>query len=320
MTQDVAAVVIGRNEGERLRRCLGALSGATAPVIYVDSGSTDGSVDLARAMGVEVVELDMSRPFTAARARNEGIARLKELSPQSEFIQLVDGDCELVDGWIDAARQALISRPELAAVCGRRRERFVEASRWNRLTDAEWDTPIGDAIACGGDAMIRRAALEAVGGYRADLIAGEEPEMCFRMRQKGWKISRIDAEMTLHDAAMTRMSQWWKRNRRAGHAYAEAAALHGASPERFRVGETRRALLWGAVLPTLAALAMIFLPPWGAVLVLIWPFQVLRLLGRGMGVERAVFLTLGKIPEAQGAIGFALGRMLGRRQRLIEYK
>lgn len=320
MTDRIAAIAIGRNEGERLERCLASLAGRADPVIYVDSGSTDGSVGMARATGAEVVELDTGTRFTAALARNAGLARLAEVAPDVAFVQMLDGDCELAGGWLEVAREALGADPDLAAVCGRRRERFPEASRWNRLTDAEWDTPVGEAAATGGDALYRVAALTAVGGYDAALIAGEEPEMCYRMRQEGWRIRRLDAEMTLHDAAMTRVSQWWQRNRRAGHAYAEGAALHGREPEGYRVAETRRALLWGAVLPVLAVLGAVLVSPWALVLLLAYPAQVLRLRARGETWERAIFLTLGKLPEAQGALGYLLGRITGRKRGLIEYK
>lgn len=322
MTDTIATVAIGRNEGSRLETCLKSLisQGAT-PVIYVDSGSTDGSAEMARALGAEVVDLDLSTPFTAARARNAGLARVLELAPDTRLVQFIDGDCELAEGWLDAARTEILSDPGLAVVCGRRRERFPEASVWNRMIDREWDTPVGDARACGGDALIRRAALDDVGGYREDLIAGEEPEMCFRMRGKGWRIRRIDAEMCLHDAAMTKPSQWWQRARRAGHAYAEGAALHGRSPERYKVAETRRALIWGAGLPVLGLVLALFVSTWGLLLPFVmWGAQILRLRLKGEALVRAVFLTVGKLPEAQGVLGYWWGRLRGRRRGLIEYK
>ncbi len=318
MTNGIAGITIGRNEGARLKLCLASLQGKVAPIVYVDSGSTDGSIEAARAAGAEVVELDLSIPFTAARARNEGIARLTEIAGKTEFVQFLDGDCELVEGWIETARDHLSADPGLAAVCGRRRERYPTASLWNGLIDAEWDTPIGEAEACGGDAMFRRAALDAVGGYRADLIAGEEPEMCLRMRQKGWRILRVDAEMTLHDAAITRASQWWKRNQRAGHAYAESATLH--ANERFRALEVRRALLWGAGPLVAALLGAFFLGPLALVFLLAWPLQIVRLVAKGVEMKQAVFLTLGKVPEAYGVFGYHWGRLTGQRRRLIEYK
>ena len=150
----VAAIAIGRNEGARLVKCLASLTRECAPVIYVDSGSTDGSVEAARAAGAEVVELDLSIPFTAARARNAGLNLLNSLDSDRDYVQFIDGDCELRDGWITAAQAAIEAEDRIAVVCGRRRERFPEASRWNKLTDVEWDTAIGEAKACGGDALM----------------------------------------------------------------------------------------------------------------------------------------------------------------------
>jgi GT2 family glycosyltransferase len=315
----LAIVIIGRNEGARFLACLEALPEGVAQVIYVDSGSSDGSIEAARDHGAGVVDLDRSQPFTAARARNAGIARIDG----AEFVQFLDGDCALRQGWIEAGLDRLQSEDGLAVVCGRRRERFPEASVYNRLCDAEWDTPPGPALACGGDAMMRVDALRGVGGYNGGLIAGEEPDLCVRLRAAGWRIERLDAEMTWHDAAMTRFGQWWTRSKRVGHAFAEGAALHGASPERHWRRETRRALLWGAALP-LAILAALFLSPWAALLVLVYPAQVLRLALREGGGraawERAFFTVLGKFAEARGALGYYLSRLRGRKQGLVEYK
>ncbi len=316
---NVGAVVIGRNEGSRLVSCLASLRGEVEHLVYVDSGSTDGSVAAACDQGAEVVELDMSLPFTAARARNAGLARLRTSAPDVDLVQFLDGDCDLVSGWIEIARTALLADPGLAVVCGRRREKFPEVSVWNRSIDREWDTPTGEVEACGGDALMRLSALEAVDGYREDLIAGEEPEMCYRMRQKGWRIHRIDAEMTRHDAAITRFAQWWKRARRAGHSYAELAALHGRDREGLRVAETRRAAIWGLGLPALIVLGTVLLSPWALVMLLLYPAQILRLTLRGLPLIEATLLTAGKFPEAQGCLDFWTRSLFGRRA-LIEYK
>jgi GT2 family glycosyltransferase len=315
-TPVIDAVVIGRNEGARLIACLGSLSGRVRRVVYVDSGSSDGSVQAAAGLGAEVVALDMAQPFTAARARNAGLARLAADPP--EFVQLIDGDCQMQPGWLPAALSAFAAHPAAMVVCGRRRERFPEASIWNALADREWNTPIGPARACGGDALMRYADVMAAGGYRDDLIAGEEPELCLRLIRSGGQVWRIDAEMTLHDAAMTRFSQWWRRSRRAGHAFAEGAALHGAGPERHWRAETRRALLWGALLP-LVILCAGAVHPAGFVLALIYPLQVLRL-ARREGLAWAFWMTVAKFAEAQGAIGYWFDRWRGRRRGLIEYK
>jgi len=316
----VGAVIIGRNEGERLRACLASILPVSQAVVYVDSGSTDGSVGLARTMGAEVLSLDMNTPFTAARARNEGYRHLLERHPGIRYIQFVDGDCEVVAGWLDAATEHVESHPDCAVVCGRRRERHPQHSIYNHMCDLEWNTPIGDALSCGGDALFRVDALTQVNGYRDNLIAGEEPELCLRLRRNGWRIHRLDHEMTRHDAAITRWNQWWRRTVRAGHAFAEGAWLHGAPPDRHWVKETRRAVIWGMLLPAGILLTTLFVDVRASSLGLVYLAQWLRL-GVRTGSPKLAFYTLaGKFAEAQGVMKFWMTRLRGRTGRLIEYK
>ncbi len=322
----LAVVAIGRNEGDRLRICLTSVlaSGLAQVVVYVDSGSTDGSVDLARGLGCQVVALDLSIPFTAARARNEGLAQALRLVPVLTHVQFIDGDCEMVAGWLPAALAFLAQDGGVAAVCGRLRERYPERSIYNQLCDIEWATPVGQTKSCGGIVLMRVDALLAVGGFRASLIAGEEPELCVRLRGAGWRIWRLDHEMALHDAAMTRFGQWWTRAKRGGYAYAEGAGLHGSAPERHYAGHTQRALLWGLALPILIALSLCSTTA-GLVFLLIYPVQVVRLavtskLPGGLAWWRALFLVLSKFPEALGVLKFYKNRWQGRAGTLIEYK
>lgn len=322
----VGAVAIGKNEGERLRICLHSLAEQVSHVVYVDSGSSDGSVELARSMGADVVELDPAIRFTAARARNAGVERLTRVAPELKYAQLIDGDCELIGGWIENAAGFLDENREYAAATGRLRERFPNASVYNYLCDVEWNTPLGDAKACGGIAMMRVRAFESVGGFMPDLIAGEEPELCVRLRQDGWRIRRLDAEMALHDVAMSRFSQWSKRAMRAGHAYAEGSHLHGASPERMGVRESRRIVAWGLILPALAVAAAPVTGRLSLLLLLAYPLNVIRIARRlrSEGPSRpwtlAFFLMLAKFPEAIGWLRFHWGKLTGNRSAIIEHK
>jgi GT2 family glycosyltransferase len=321
----VGAVVIGRNEGERLVRCLQSLRAEGGPLVYVDSDSTDGSATRAAELGALVVALDVKVPFTAARARNSGFRALREHWPQSEYVQFVDGDCEVVEGWIAAGVEFLDRHPRAAVVCGRRRERHPEASVYNQLCDLEWDTPVGQAKSCGGDALMRVSVVERVGGYRDDLIAGEEPELCVRIRQAGWQVWRLAVDMTLHDAAMTRFGQWWRRAVRAGHAFAEGAWLHGRPPERHWVRETRSALAWAVAIPVAVLAMLLTWPPLGLVLLAAYPVQWLRMAWSSPGpmplrAMRASTLLLGKFAEAWGVGRFAFRLLRGGPARLIEYK
>ena len=320
----VEVVAIGRNEGYRLKRCLKSLP-ATASVVYVDSGSSDRSVQCAGERGVQVVELDTSLPFTAARARNAGFRRLREIAPDISYVQFIDGDCELVGGWNRAASLFLDAHPDVCAACGRRRERYPERSIYNWLCDREWDKPAGEVRAFGGDVMLRASAFEAVNGYRNDLIAGEEPELCFRLRARGWRAWRLENEMTLHDAAITVFGQWWRRAVRCGYAFAQGAYLHGAPPERHYVWESRRAWLWGVWLPLACLAVSVVLWPWGVLTWLIYPLQVLRQTARNPGplIDRATiafFQVLARFPEGLGQIKFLFGRLLHCQIGIIEYK
>lgn len=328
VTSKIGLVAIGRNEGDRLVRCLRSVLGRVDRVVYVDSGSTDGSAARARELGAEVVDLDLSRPFTAARARNEGFERLLAIEPAITRVQFVDGDCEIVPGWIEAASRTLDERSDVVVVCGRRRERFPEASVYNRVIDVEWDTPVGAALSCGGDAMMRVEAFRAVGGYDASLIAGEEPELCLRLRAQGGTVLRIDHEMTLHDAAITELRQWWQRAVRSGHAYAEGAHKHGNGPERHWVKETRRIVVWGAVIPTLAIAGAPFTGGLSLSLFAGYPVSAYRAFRavrrRGVPMQSAAayaaFITLAKGAELQGALRFWRNAARGQKSGLIEYK
>lgn len=325
----IGAVAIGRNEGDRLRMCLESLVDQVGQVVYVDSGSTDGSVELAESLGVHVVNLDLSVPFTAARARNEGIAALVEIAPQAEFVQVIDGDCFVIDGWLEAAWRTIDENETTAVVCGRRRERSPDETIYNGLCDMEWDGPAGAVASCGGDALIRLSAFNDVDGYDSSLIAGEEPEMCVRLRAANWKIVRIDQDMTWHDAAMTSFGQFWKRAERAGHAYAEGNARHGHRPERFRRREVRSIVFWSFVFPV-AALALA-VPTYGATLILAalaYVRQWLRIrrdrIDRGDSQKHsgryAGFVLIGKFAQLTGISKYWMRRLFRRQSTLIEYK
>lgn len=292
----VGVVVIGRNEGARLAACLDSVIAQSRRIVYVDSGSVDGSLEAARVRGIATVALDDSRPYTAARARNAGFDALLQRYPGLDMVQFVDGDCLLVTGWIQAAVDCLKRAPGIGVVCGRRRERFPDVSIFNRLCDYEWDTPIGITETCGGDALMRVEAFREAGGFAAELIAGEEPDLCWRLRDAGWTILRIDRDMTFHDAAMMRPEQWWQRNRRSGFAFAEAVARQGRR-DRKSLRQVLSNTIWSLPLA------------WP-----LWPVLWWRVF-RKKDALYATSVMLGKIPHAYGQVDF-----LKKRKTLIEYK
>ncbi|HVH06925.1 MAG TPA: Gfo/Idh/MocA family oxidoreductase [Myxococcota bacterium] len=324
---DLGVVVIGRNEGERLARCLASVSDA-GPLVYVDSGSTDGSAALAQARGVPVLELTPDRPFCAARARNEGFAALLAREPGLAFVQFLDADCELAPGWLAAGRAALLARPPAAVACGRLRERAPDASLYNRLCQVEWNVPPGTVDACGGVFLARAEDFAAVGGMDPRVVAAEEDDFCVRLRLRGREILRIDADMATHDAAMERLAQWWSRSMRTGQAYAQVSALHRGAPIRPFAREARSALLLGLAAPL--AIAALAAATRGAALLLLALYLPLvarvarRLRARGESPRDAWLYAAhcyaAKVPQAQGVLRYALDRLRRRPARLIEHK
>ena len=325
---DIGIVTIGRNEGERLKRCLRSLP-PSLPVVYVDSRSTDDSVAFARSQGVEVVELDMSIPFTAARARNAGFERLMQQHGDLIYVQFIDGDCELIDGWLTVALNQFAQAPQIAVVCGRTVEKYPTATRYNQLADMEWDTARpGEVTACGGIALMQTAAVQAVNGFDPQLICGEEPEMCLRMRRLDWKIWRLATPMTYHDSDMHHFSQWWKRMTRTGWAVAEGYARYGQAPEQYMRREYRSGWLWGLLVPALA-LGLLW-PTRGLSLLLfsVYPLLAVRIYqGRRQHGDTpanarlfALFITISKLPQVLGQIRYWRLRWQRLTPQLIEYK
>lgn len=324
-------VAIGRNEGHRLRECLASALSARCPVVYVDSASADGSAGMARSCGVDVVELDaFSAPLSAARARNCGFERLLETHSGLRFVQFLDADCVLQAGWLEAAARALEADPGRGAVLGHVLERNAAASAYNRLCALEWRSAPGDLEdygRLGGISMMRAEVFRALGGFRAEVIAGEDSELGVRMALAGYKVCKIDRAMATHDAGMTRFGQWWRRAVRAGHAIGQRFELNGRSPLRDCARERASTVFWGCALP-LAVLAGA-VPTGGASLALLAAYPVLALRvwerrrrmgdARGEALLYAVFVVIAKFANAAGLIRFYLNKSANR-YRIIEYK
>jgi hypothetical protein len=131
--------------------------------------------------------------------------------------------------------------------------------------------------------------------------------------------------MTLHDAAMYRFSQWWRRMIRGGYGFAQGVELHGAPPELHWVREYRRAWFWGLWVP-IAILALALVVGWWTLIaVIVYPLQVIRLGLRGTRSPRENWwrggaLVLSKFPEMFGQLNFKLDKIRGVQAQLIEYK
>lgn len=321
---ELGIVIIGRNEGERLRASLRSAIMACPNVIYADSASTDGSVELAQSMGVLTVSVDETMPLNAARGRNAGLRLLQEKFPHCLYVQFMDGDCVLQPGWVEQAIEFLEMHQQAAVACGRRFEAHANASFYNMIADEEWNTPVGRTEACGGDAMMRIAALDQVGAFNPSLMASEEPELTARLRNRGWEIWRLDALMTEHDARIFTFGQWWKRTTRAGYGYAQAWRSTVNIPERVNGKLLRSEVIWIVILPALViVLTMVLRRPSVALLLpLLYLAQIVRIAIRRpkldlFGLKASGLLMVAKVPELIGALRFML---LPHRSAMIEYK
>ena len=320
----VGAVVIGRNEGERLISCLKSLQNEVSLVVYVDSGSTNSSVENAKRYGAECVQLESDVPFTAARARNAGFERIRERSDATEFVQFVDGDCRVEEGYIVRAATVLSNNDRLGVVTGWRAEIDPDASVFNQMCNVEWHGPTGDIMTCGGDMMVRIAAFEQVGGFNPKVISAEDDEFCIRLRKAGWQLQRLPLSMTHHDANMLQFSQWWNRAVRTGHGFEQVNGLH---PEYF-VRERRRMWIYGSALPVLGLVGALFYWP---LLVFVLAFFALSYartafgvvksgLPRSQAAHHAFYLFLSKFPNIVGALTYHRRRRNGADMEIIEYK
>jgi len=326
----LSIVVIGRNEGSRLAKCLDSIKlvrgVAVREIIYCDSASTDGSPELAARYGATVIVVRPERP-TAAIGRNAGWRRA-----DSDLVLFLDGDTVLHPDFPRAAFEALSRDASLAAVWGHRRESHPEASIFNRVLDLDWVYRPGFTEFCGGDVLMRRKALLEAGGFDEMLIAGEEPELCRRMRARGYRILHIDQPMTMHDLQITRVSQYWRRATRAGHAYAEVSERYRGSNDPSWAAERRGNLLRGIFWPISLAVAILASIRFGFIPIAVW-FALLPLLAvrsawkaRWKTGNRLTLLLFGihsqlqQIPICVGQLQYELGKRRGRVKALIEYK
>jgi GT2 family glycosyltransferase len=330
-------VVIGRNEGSRLENCLKSVLGQGDGIVYVDSGSSDGSVELAQSLGVNVVDLDLSIPFTAGRARNVGFRQLCSLHADFEWIQFIDGDSSLAEGWLKTGIQFLQNNPTYAVVAGRVRELNRDESIYNRLMDVEWCVPVGDSTSCGGIALMRRTAFEQVSGFNTKVIAGEEPELCYRLRREGWGIMRLNAEMAMHDSAMTRFAQWWKRSLRSGYGgLGVYQRCKEDSPRPFE-RSIKSARYWVAGWPALVLVSSFLGYVLGStsgficgllISLSVLPIQIIRIalkqwrsgLPWPEALGYAVLIMIAKVPEFLGQIRLFLENRRGIEASLVEHK
>lgn len=242
---DLSFVVIGLNEGPHLGDCLASvkhadLTGLTTELIYVDGGSTDDSLEIARAAGADHL-LGGERRRKAAENRNLGLAHAR-----GRHVQFLDGDMIMAPDWPKAALTVLAREEGCAAVCGVLLERNRSATY--RALQLDWENPEGRVAYCGGAALWRRSTVAGLGGFPEDVAYGEEPYLCWRVRNElGQMIWHLPRTMALHDLAYKGFADYWRRSARAGETYAEIAARCRGTRDPLWSDAVRSNLLWAGI-------------------------------------------------------------------------
>ncbi|HOF40052.1 MAG TPA: glycosyltransferase family A protein [Candidatus Hydrogenedentes bacterium] len=222
-------VVIGYNEAATLKACLESvktanLDGFSWELIYVDGGSTDDSMEIARETGVNLL-LGGEMRRRAAENRNLGLS-----AARGRLVQFIDGDMTLSPDWPRTAAQFLSENEAVAAVCGNLEESAPGV--FYAALQIDWAQREGEIRHCGGAAMYVAGLLREAGAFPTEVAYGEEPLLCWRLRNiLGRKIYQINQTMARHNLDFRGLRDYWRRNVRCGQTYAEIAAICWRTPD-----------------------------------------------------------------------------------------
>lgn len=321
--EEIGIVVIGRNEGDRLRTSLDSALTTKYCVVYIDSGSKDLSVQISRAKNIPTVELQNTEPFTAARARNAGFKFLKELYPNIKYVQFVDGDCQLIEGWIPYGVTYLKEHADIAIVTGDLHEMEAKESIYNNLCELEWRKDPGETLSCGGNFLIKSEVFQKLGGFKCKMIAAEEEEFCSRVRKEGWKICNLKHPMAIHNASMHHISEWFNRSIRTGYAFAQSL-YENIEPHTKEYYST---LFWGLLFPIAVLLSWYVYGPHALDLLFLYPLLAIKIYWNKRktwteyeSIIYSLFCVIGKFPNVIGLLKYHLDRIRGKFRGTIDYK
>ena len=187
MSPRISFIVPVKNDASRLETCLRSIlrNAGTAEhheIIVVDNGSTDGSADVARRLGAQV--LGISDRVRVSELRNRA-ARVAT----GDVLAFIDADNEIVSGWTRAAIESLrlervgaVGALYLAPLDGTWVQRAYGylRGRASGQHDTHW---LGS-----GNLAVWRKAFDAVGGFDTTLEACEDVDFCQRLRATGLRL------------------------------------------------------------------------------------------------------------------------------------
>jgi len=250
----ISVVIIGLNISEKVVNCIKSVKESKYPnleIIYVDGGSSDGSVEKVKKLGyVKVIESNHENQ-TGGRQRNIGWR-----SSKSDLIQFLDGDVLMDPNWINHAFKKINDR--FIAVCGYRKERYPNKNWYNLINDIDWEKNIGETHHFGAEVLIKKSVLDDVGGYDDELISGQNGDISFRIKEKGYHILRIDKIMSYHNIKKNNFRKYFWRNFRHGYGHIQVAIRHYKKNGRRLLNNYIKIVIKGILNPVLILLFIFF--------------------------------------------------------------
>lgn len=328
-------VIIGRNEAHHLEWSLRSVLHEGLPCVYADCLSRDASLPIARKLKIPVVMVS-GEMLTAAKARNTGFNCLTAQFPSLEYIQFLDGDCQLKANWIATAVKILDENPRLAAISGILEERYPHAGLFHRLAAIEWHLAFQAPHRCGGVTLFRASALRDADGFNDVIRAGEEPELCHRLRQRGWEFKKVELPMATHDLGHASWRTWCRRQMRNGGGALQVYRLHAHEPQPLLRSYLFSIALWTLAGPLTALIATVaaglavgfaagLIVLMAACLGYVWQAWRIRAYVRrhGIGNSALVYSCMalaGKFPELLGVLFYTFEERFKGKPSLLSQK
>jgi len=292
------------------------------PVVFVTYSGTSEPGEIARNAGAVVVKMRGKNEIPPARSRNAGFRQLRKIQPNLDYVQFIDAHTQLDSDWLTKAIAFMERRPEVTAVEGL--HKTSKDAAIPQIIDK--DRHDWEIRATQNNALVRVQDFIDIGGLRGDLIISDIQDFCMRTRGRGRHIWHLDMPMTITHSTKSGFKHWWQGAQWDGFEHAFCASLHGKAPERYRVEEMRRSLIWGIFFPALivglAFLSIIFvylMVPYsipaiagGSILfgglivyllkILVFAFKPVE--GRKPGLIKSFTATLAHLPETLGILRF----------------
>jgi len=135
-----------------------------------------------------------------------------------DLVLFLDGDMELCQGWLRKALEVLRQQPDVAVVTGLVVDRPLHTERSDTFVVEQVDAPVRltDVKHGGGAALYRRAVLNEVGPFNPHFYSDEEPELCVRIRRRGYRVVELDCPAVCHytephEAISTLLARWKRK-------------------------------------------------------------------------------------------------------------